>query len=427
MAGEDTIRRSLRELKRLKVLHAVLDKHFTQKAAAAKLDLSERQVRRLVKSVREFGDGGVVHRGRGRPSNRRYSEQFKAEVLKLCHKKYTDFGPTLAAEKLLELDGLRLSRETLRQWLMASGLWRKRRKHRGHRRWRTRKECFGEMVQMDGSHHAWLEERGPELVLMGYIDDATGNVYGRFYDYEGTIPAMDSFKRYVRKYGLPLSLYLDKHSTYNSNRQLTVEEELAGVSQPMSQFERALDELGVKVIHAHSPQAKGRIERLFGVLQDRLVKEMRLLSVKTVEEANASLREYLRIYNRKFRVVPSNKTDVHVKPERGFNLDRSLCIRTNRTVRNDNTIAHNSKLYQIRERVLSRKVIVEERVNGSLHICRNGVSLKYKEITKRPKKVTESKSPRVSRPAPAPPRDHPWRRSGYFKSTEQNKMTQLTK
>ena len=416
MAGEDIIRMSLKELRRLKVLHAVLDKRFTQKVAAAKLDLSERQVRRLVKSVREFGDGGVIHRGRGRPSNRRYSEQFKAEVLKLCGKKYSDFGPTLAAEKLLELDGMRLSRETLRQWLMSAGLWRKRRKHRGHRRWRTRKECFGEMVQMDGSHHAWLEERGPELVLMGYIDDATNNVYCRFYDYEGTLPAMDSFKRYVRKYGLPLSLYLDKHSTYKSNRRLTIEEELAGVSQPMSQFERALDELGVNVIHAHSPQAKGRIERLFGVLQDRLVKEMRLLSVKTVEEANASLREYLRTYNRKFRVVPSNKTDVHVKLERGFNLDRSLCIRTNRTVRNDNTIAHEGKLYQIMERVLSRKVIVEERVNGSLHICRAGVSLKYKEITKRPPKAAESRSPRMSSPPPVPSRDHPWRRIGGLNS-----------
>lgn len=417
----------LQELKKLKVLHAVLDKRFTQKVAAAKLDLSERQVRRLVKSVREFGDGGIIHRGRGRPSNRKHPDRLRAVVLKLYQKKYSDFGPTLASEKLLELDGMRVNRETLRQWLMAVGVWRKRRKHRGHRRWRTRKECFGEMVQMDGSHHAWLEDRGPELVLMGYIDDATNNVHCRFYDYEGTLPAMDSFKRYVRKYGFPLSVYLDKHSTYKSNRRLTIEEELAGVSRPMSQFERALDELGVNVIHAHSPQAKGRIERLFGVLQDRLVKEMRLLSVKTSEEANASLREYLRTYNRKFRVVPSNKTDVHVKPARGFNLDRSLCIRTNRTVRNDNTIAHNSKLYQITERVMSRKVIVEERVNGSLHICRGGASLKYKEITKRPKKVTESRSPRVSRTPPVPPRDHPWKRTGTLKSIEQNKITHLTK
>ncbi len=427
MAGEDIIRMSLRELKRLKVLHAVLDKRFTQKVAAAKLDLCERQVRRLVQSIREFGDGGVIHRSRGRPSNRRYSERFKAEVLKLYQKKYSDFGPTLASEKLLELDGLSVNRETLRQWLISVGIWRKRRKHRDHRRWRTRKECFGEMVQMDGSHHAWLEDRGPELVLMGYIDDATNRVYGRFYDYEGTLPAMDSFKRYVRKYGLPLSVYLDKHSTYKSNRRLTIEEELAGVSRPMSQFERALDELGVKVIHAHSPQAKGRIERLFGVLQDRLVKEMRLLRIKTTEEANASLQKYLQTYNRRFRVAPSNKTDVHVKPERGFNLDRPLCVRTNRTVRNDNTIAHEGKLYQITERVMSRKVIVEERVNGSLHICSAGASLKYKEITKRPKKVTESKSPRVSRTPSVPPRDHPWRRSLNLKPIARKNMTQLTK
>jgi len=154
---------------------------------------------------------------------------------------------------------------------------------------------------------------------------------------------------------------------------------------------------------------------------------MRLQGVNTTKEANAFLREYLRTYNRRFRVVPSNKTDVHVKPERGFNLDRSLCKRTNRTVRNDNTVAHNSKLYQIRERVLSRKVVVEERVNGSLHICRDGVSLKYKLITNRPKKVTESKPNRVSRPVPVPPRDHPWRRTGNLKSIEQKKITNLTK
>jgi len=427
MVREDIVRMSLRELKKLKVLHAVWDKRFTQKTASAQLDLSERQVRRLVKLVREFGDEGVVHRGRGRPSNRRYSGPFKADVLKLYQDKYSDFGPTLASEKLLELDGLRINRETLRQWLKSAGIWRQRRKHRGHRRWRARKDCFGEMVQMDGSHHAWLEDRGPELVLMGYIDDATNNVYCRFYDYEGTLPAMDSFKRYVRKYGLPLSVYLDRHSTYKSNRRLTIDEELTGVSQPLSQFERALDELGVKVIHARSPQAKGRIERQFGVLQDRLVKEMRLSSVKTSEEANVCLRGYLRTYNGRFQVLPSNETDVHVKLGRGFNLDRYLCIRTNRTVKNDNTITHEGRLYQIGERVLSRKVVVEERVNGTLHICRDGVSLKYKEITKRPIKVTPSKSIRVSRSAPTPPRDHPWRKSGYLKSLERRNTTYLTK
>jgi hypothetical protein len=229
---------------------------------------------------------------------------------------------------------------------------------------------------------------------MGYIDDATNNVYGRFYDYEGTMPAMDSFKRYIRKYGLPLSVYLDRHTTYKSCRKLTVEEELEGLREPMSQFERALDELGVKVIHAHSPQGKGRIERLFGVFQDRLVKEMRLQGIKTREEANTFLRKYLPIYNQRFRVTPVNKTDVHVKPERYFNPDRYLCIKTKRTVRNDNTVAHNRGLYQIKGKVMSRKVIVEERLDGSLHISCGGVSLKYREILERPKKVTPSKRDR---------------------------------
>ncbi len=417
MAGEDIIRMSLRDLRRLKVVHKALDRQITQKLAASMLGLSERQLRRVVRSVREFGDGGIIHRGRGRPSNRRLPERFKARVLKLCRKNYRDFGPTLASEKLFELDGIGVSRETLRQWLMVAGLWEKRRKRRGHRQWRLRKECFGAMIQMDGSHHAWLEDRGPELVLMGYIDDATNNVYGRFYDYEGTMPAMDSFKGYVRKYGLPLSLYLDRYTTYKSNRKLTVEEELEGLSQPMSQFERALDELGVKVIHAHSPQAKGRIERLFGVFQDRLVKEMRLRGIKTREEANAFFREYLPTFNRTFRMTPVNKADVHVQPERYFNLDRYLCIKTKRTVRNDNTVAHNRKLYQIEEKIMSKKVIVEERLNGSLHISNKGVSLKYREITERPKKETPSKTSRKPRKAKMPAKEHPWRRSLNLRST----------
>lgn len=428
MVREDIVRMSLRELRRLKVVHEVLERQLTQKAGASMLGLSERHVRRLVRSVREFGDGGIVHRGRGRPSNRRLPERVRTRVLKAYRKKYRDFGPTLAAEKLLELDGFRVSRETLRQWLLSAGLWTKRRKHRGHRRWRTRKECFGEMVQMDGSHHAWLEDRGPQLVLMGYSDDATGIVHGQFYDYEGTLPALDSFKRYVRKYGLPLSIYLDKHTTYKSSRKLTVEEELDGLSRPLSQFERALDELGVEVIHAHSPQAKGRIERLFGVLQDRLVKEMRLRGIKTRDEANAFLREYLPVYNRKFRVIPANKTDVHVKPQRYFDLDRCLCIKTNRTVRNDNTVAHNRKLYQIKDKVLSRKVVVEERLNGSVHVISSeGVSLKYKEILERPKKATPTPSLRVKSTSSVPAVNHPWRRSRSLISTVRKNMTQSRK
>jgi hypothetical protein len=266
------------------------------------------------------------------------------------------------------------------------------------------------MVQMDGSHHDWLEGRGPKLVLMGYVDDATSRVYGRFYDYEGTLPAMDSFKRYVEKYGLPMSVYLDRHTTYKSSRKLTEWDEAEGI-EFLSQFERALKELGVEVIHALSPQAKGRIERLFGVLQDRLVKEMRLRGIKTKEEANAFLEEYLPRYDKRFRVCPANETDAHVKLPRHVDLDRYLCIKTERTLRKDNTIALDGRLYQIEERG-GKKVVVEERLDGSMLMFSNGTSLTYKEITERPQKeVIPKTDARKFNRSQKPSKDHPWKKS----------------
>jgi hypothetical protein len=308
------------------------------------------------------------------------------------------------------MDGIKLSDETLRKWLIEAGLWVKRRKRSGHRRWRERKECFGEMVQMDGSHHDWLEGRGPKLVIMGYIDDATNRVYARFYNYEGTVPAMDSFKRYIKKHGLPMSIYLDRHSTYKSTKKLTIEEELTGLEEPMSQFERALKELGVEVIHAYSPQAKGRIERLFGTLQDRLVKEMRLRSIKTKEEANDFLKGYLPVYNKKFQFRAANDSNVHVKLPRGFDLDKYLCVKTRRTVRNDNTISYNNKLYQIEGMVKVKKVSVEERVNGTMHITSGNAILGCHEITGRPERncQTPVKRPQI-RKQNIPSKNHPWR------------------
>lgn len=279
-----------------------------------------------------------------------------------------------------------------------------------HRQWRERKECFGEMVQVDGSHHDWLEGRGADLVLMGYIDDATSHVLGRFYEYEGTIPAMDSFQCYVKENGLPQSVYLDRHTTYKSPKGLEEWEELAGIEKPMSQFERALNELGVEVIHAYSPQAKGRVERLFGTLQDRLVKEMRLRGIKTREEANRFLAEYLPWFNEKFSVSPANDTDVHIRLGPEVDLERYLCIKTERSVRNDNTITYKGRLYQIAERVNTKKVIVEERLDGSLRIVNQGVNLKYKEIAPRPKKRGEAKKVSGRKPPYKPSSNHPWRR-----------------
>jgi hypothetical protein len=265
------------------------------------------------------------------------------------------------------------------------------------------------MVQLDGSHHDWLEGRGSKLVLMAYIDDATNTTYARFYDYEGTMPAMDSFKGYVRKYGLPISVYLDRHTTYKSSKKLTQWEEVEGI-ELLSQFERALKELGLEVIHALSPQAKGRVERLFGVLQDRLVKEMRLRDIKTKDEANKFLEEYLPRYNERFKVCPANETDAHVRLPGHVDLDNYLCIKRTRTVRKDNTIALDGRLYQIEERS-GKKVVVEERIDGTLRIISKGASLRYKEITERPEQKLVAKTDmRVHNRPQKPSNDHPWKR-----------------
>ena len=410
MTRKDIIEMSLKEIKRLKVVEDAIEGSITQKIAARMIGVSERQVRRFVRSVREEGERGIIHKTRGRGSNRKITEEVKEEVLGLYRSKYTGFGPTLLSEKLSEIDDIKISDETIRKWLIGAGLWVGRRKRKTHRQWRERRECFGEMIQIDGSHHDWLEGRGPELVLMGYIDDATNNVFGRFYEYEGTMPAMESFKLYSEKYGLSQSVYVDKHSTYKSLRKLTVEEELEGMEKSMSQFERALEELGVEVIHAHSPQAKGRVERLFGTLQDRLIKEMRLKGINTKDGANKFLEVYLPIFNMRFRVYPANNTDVHVKVSKQFDLDKYLCIKTERTIRNDNTITHNGRLYQIETHTKGKKVMVEERIDGSLHIMSNGIALRYREISEIPKKEAEVKRVFKERKSYKPPKDHPWRK-----------------
>ena len=267
---------------------------------------------------------------------------------------------------------------------------------------------MGEMVQMDGSHHDWFEGRGPWCVLMGYIDDATGKVFGKFYDYEGTIPALDSFRGYVKKHGLPMAVYVDQHTTYKSPAKASIQDELAN-RMPLSEFERALEELGVKVIHATSAPAKGRVERLFGTLQDRLVKEMRLRGLRTVKEANDFLKRYLPVYNRRFSVRPQEIGDFHRPLPPGVDLDSILCIKTERTLRNDFTVAHHHKLYQIEGTVRASKVMVHDRIDGSLSIDYKGRALRFKEITERP--LTESKDSMVvpKKKRFTPPSSHPWR------------------
>lgn len=409
MVREDRVIMSVQELRRVHVIRQTMEKKLTQVEAGVLLGLTPRHIRRLIERVEQEGDQGVAHRGRGRPSNRRIPEPVKAKALRLYAQRYGDFGPTLAAEKLAEHHGLTLSDETLRSWLLAQAVTHFRRRKRPHRAWRERKPQVGALIQLDGSHHDWFEGRGPRCVLMAYIDDASSRVFARFYEYEGTLPAMDSFHRYIRQYGIPLALYADKHTTYHSPASPTVEEQLAGTT-PTSQFGRALGELGVELIAAHSPQAKGRVERLFKTLQDRLVKELRLAGIATIEAANRFLDEWLPSYNRRFTVQPAQATDLHRPRPAHRELDRSLCIKTTRGLRRDWTVAHHGQLYQVRTNVRAAHVMVEERVDGTMRITHHGRPLGFHVITARPVKaaaVTPVHSPR----RPVTPRpDHPWRR-----------------
>jgi hypothetical protein len=247
---------------------------------------------------------------------------------------------------------------------------------------------------------------------MGYIDDATSRVYARFYEYEGTIPAMDSFKGYILKHGLPQSVYLDRHTTYKNKRKPTIDEELAD-RKPLSQFGRALEELGVRLIHAQSAPAKGRIERLFKTLQDRLIKEMRLKNISSIRAANEFLNEYLPVFNRRFSVEALSPHDLHRALPKGIGLDKILSVRTARTLYNNFTIAHKGKLYQVEDNVRTRQVIVEERLDGSLLITYKARALRYKEILERPAKV---KQPIKNYKPPIPASDHPWRKFRFSKN-----------
>ena len=410
MAGKDIIRMSTKELKRLPIIQRVIGKGLTQVDAADILSLCDRQIRRIVKRVRKEGDKGIIHKSRDISSNRAKPAKIKNKILSLCKVRYKGFNPTLASEKLFEIDELIIHPETLRLWFIKEGVEYKKRKGRKHRSWRERKHHFGEMVQVDGSHHAWFEKRGPKCVLMGYVDDATGTVFARFYEYEGIEPFMDSFKRYTRKYGIPHSIYIDKHSTYKSIKKPSIEEELQN-KQPLTHVGRALNELGVEVIYAHSPQAKGRVERIFNTFQDRLIKEMRLRGIKSTTNGNNFLEEYLSIYNKRFSVRPVEKDNFHREVPRHIDMDAILCIKTERALRNDFTVAHNRKLYQILDYTTAKKVTFEERLNGKIFISYKGRELKYREISKPPIKK-EPKKERLlwNRKHYILPKDHPYRK-----------------
>lgn len=415
--NKEYITLSQKEVRRLKILHKVMEGEVTQVKAAEILGISDRQIRNIIVKLKEEGDKGIVHGNRGKSSPRKMASEQKELIAEIVGRKYPDFGPTLAAEKIEECEGIKVSNEKLRQIMLAKGLWQRKRRRRQIHRWRERKAYFGEMIQMDGSHHAWLEGRGPKMVLMGYVDDATGRFYGRFYHYEGLFPAMDSLERYIRHYGCPVSLYLDKHSTYKTTRQPDLDELLRG-EEAQTQFERAAKELGIEIIHANSPQAKGRIERTFGTLQDRLVKELRLGGVSTKEEANTLLEKFTPRYNRRFSKVALKQGDLHSRLPKGIKFRDILCIKAKRTIANDYTIRWRGRRFLIDNASLvmrRQKVEVREHLDSQITIKSKGRYLDFHEVYEvKPVKITKAKKSsseaKKKKGKYIPPPDHPWRR-----------------
>jgi transposase len=413
----DRITMSQKERDVLTTMRGVLAGERTQAEAARLLGLSARHVRRLQRKLEAGGDGALVHRPRGRPSNRRRDPAFREEVLAAYRRDYADFGPTLAGEKLAER-GLAVAPQTLRRWLLAEGLWQRRRRRDPHRSRRPRRPCFGELVQMDASVHDWLEGRGEELVLISMIDDATGRVLARFYPAATTAAHLELLGRWRRRHGRPLALYTDRHSIFEP------QDKGRPLAEGETQFGRALRELGVELIRAHSPQAKGRVERSFGTAQDRWVKELRLAGARTGAEANAVLERLLPAHNRRFGQAPRRPADAHRPPGPGHDLAAILSLQEARKVSNDYTVRYRNRLYQLLPPAHPGQrggaVVVEERLDGSLAIRFGGHYLKYRDITGEAGARATAAAPEGEAPgAPeeesgskrrGPAEDHPWRK-----------------
>lgn len=413
---EEHLTMSRKERTRLGVMQQVKAKEMTLVAAAQVLRLSYRQTKRVWARYEDQGDKGLVHRGRGRPGNRGKAKEFRQRVLARYERRYEGFGPTLACEHLSQ-EGLQVDHETLRRWLLESGSWTVQRRRQKHRQWRERKPCVGQLVQMDGSEHDWFEGRGERAVLMVMIDDASNRTFARFAEAESTRAAYDAFEGYVRKYGLPQGLYVDRDSIYKTTREPSVTEQLAG-EQPLTQFGRAMKELQVDLSLAYSPQAKGRVERRNGLFQDRLVKEMRLAGISDLAKANAFLEEqFLPELNRRFCVAPAQSADVHRPVPR--HLNEVLSWEESRVVQRDWTVSWQGRYFQIHQRhealwLVRKKVIVRELRDGTVQVVCNAQKLQVTELPQRPTPVAKPKTPKpLGQPIQAvPSRNHPWRNFG---------------
>lgn len=414
--SQQLIAMTKKELSRYEVIRRLISREINGTTASLQMGLSVRQSKRMKARVLRFGPAGLIHQSRGKEGNRKMDDGKLKNIENIVKEKYLDFGPTFAAEKLLENHKVKVSVEKLRQIMASIGLWqpKEKKKQKQYRHWRERKEQYGQMEQFDGSYHKWFENRSGECCALASIDDATGKITNfHFTDSESVINVYQFWKNYVENKGKPISIYLDRHSTYKQNQKSVFDDE-----NSLTQFEKAMKELDIKIIHAMSPQAKGRIERIFNTLQDRLVKELRLAGISTIERGNKFVNEtFLKKFNKQFAVVPKKRGDLHrpLSESEKQNLDKIFSVRNYRIAHNDFTVKFKGAWYQLEKEqpclVRQKETIcIEERISGEMFFRLKDKYLNYHLLPVRPKRIKAMivalvKTKSVWRP----PANHPWR------------------
>lgn len=446
----ELIKMSQKELSRYDIIKKCLDGHLDTSSAAKMIKVTTRQIRRMKSKVREFGAEGLMHGNRGRPSNRSIPDKIIGQAKYYLNKYYSDFKPTFASEKLLENHQIKLSGEKVRHIMASLNLWQIKPKkvNQEHRQWRPRKESFGEMEQFDGSYHRWFEYRGEPCCLLASIDDATSKITkAEFTDSESVVNVFRFWSDYVEIYGKPVSIYLDRFSTYtNTHHKPTRHQNYQEDAEYLTQFQRAMRELNINLITAHSPQAKGRAERLFETLQDRLTKEMRLKGIDNINEANQYLaKEFIPKFNQRFSVPALKKDNLHQKlnEQEQNQLASIFSVHDQRYVNNDFTVRFKNSWYQITKdqpTLVCRKdkVQIEKHLSGEIKLSLKGHYLNYKILPERPVpqkiKITELVNEVRAKNPCVPNVNHPWRNTDWIfnkqyknKSIKQKQMVEYLK
>lgn len=405
---------SQKEIKKYDIIKKLINKEVNSSEAAKLLNLTTRHIRRLKKRVAKEGINALVHGNRGKESNRCIPEEDRNRIVDLIQRDYSDFGPTLATEKLRDTHNIMYGISAIRSIMIKEKIWHpKQRKEEKYHSWRERKDNYGELIQYDGSYEYWFEDRGEKSCLLASIDDATSRVTAKLDKHEGVVPTFDFWRKYIEQFGKPHAIYVDKFSTYSMNHKLAKEN-----FDTLTQFERAMEkDLGIEIITANSPQAKGRVERLFRTFQDRLIKELRLNNISTITEANKFIEEeFLPKFNAKFMVESKRNGDFHkqLNEQEKSKLDSVFSRQSKRVVRNDFVIIHKKQYYQLEklQPVTIRKkdsVIMEERMDGSIHIKLRDKYLNYRLISELPKKIS-SLWVIPKKTSYVPPANHPWRK-----------------